>query len=152
MPIKSDWSKKNYFNPRWQKALSKTLETTYNCSVIITETDSDSGEFDPRTGETTYANGATLEVYRGKARAQPRGSSLDRSNQAADTNVRRMQFQIPLHKASRIMPNMLVKVTEADLYPVITTYDYRVQGTVNSGNPIEITFIAMIDEEVNSGN
>ena len=218
MPLTAGWSKHNYFNKVWQKALAQTLHTTHNCTIRVTVTDENAVEdFDPATGETIYDPRATTILYEGTARVQPRGASFEKNNQAADTSVRRVQFQLPLRgladinldvsggvvlednepiaksdtvpsnltveddtpiyrdgvdthavtmddgepiavprfgpkDTGGIRPGSIIRVLECELYPEMTTLDYRTQGIVNSGNPIEITLYAMVDQEVIVGD
>lgn len=219
MPLTPGWSKRNYFNKAWQGALAQTLHTTHNCTIRVTVTDETAtNSFDPTTGETIYSPRATTILYAGTARVQPRGASFEKSNQAADTSVRRVQFQLPLRGLASInqgvgggvvldssgepiaqpdtipsnltiddtyptyqegaddygirveggepiavpfvgpkdtgdiRPGSIIRVLECELYPEMTKFDYRTQGVVNSGNPIEITLYAMVDQEVIVGD
>ena len=153
MPLTAGWSKRNYFNKAWQGALAQTLHTSHNCTIKITKTDdTPTQDFDPATGKTTYPPDAVTVLYEGTARVQPRGASFEKSNYAADTSIRRVQFQVPLALTEDVRPGSIIRVLECELYPNMTTLDYRTQGIVNSGNPIEITLYAMVDQEVIVGD
>lgn len=150
MPLNRKWAKGEYFNPAWQKSLANALSVTHNCTIRVTRLTSGEGVFDVVTGKTAFPEEAVAVQYEGGARVQPRGTPLDKTNNAADTSMRRVQFQLPLAgaKETNIRPGSMIRVTECRNYPAMTTFDYRVQGVVNSGNPIEITIIATVDEEV----
>lgn len=200
MPLVSGWSKKDYFNAAWQSSFAQSMQRYYNSSILVYTLKESAGVFDPKTGQTTYPEDSIEIHYSGRARVQPRRAVLGRGNNAADTVIRNMQFQIPIPgtvgnegyrideppKAYRVdgehsstsnatvimvggqpwavplsdgasggsgdIPlGAVVRVTGCKLFPLLTKFDYRVNATIESANPIERTFEATSDQEVRLG-
>ncbi len=152
MPLIPNWDKNNYFNAAWQAGLAQSLQQFYNATVeIFLLPDQNEGVLDPVTGEVTFEDGARRVLYSGSARVQPRGASLMRYNNAADTQITRVQFQLPITEETKTLDIPVfayVQVTECRLFPALTMYDYRVFEAVENANPLWRTFRATVDEEV----
>ena len=152
MPLRPGWSKDDYFNSAWQDSIAPTLEK-YLAGATIQVFLPGTGEsvFDPETGEYTYPNNEVI-VYEGPARVQPRRSTQEKSNNAADATVQAVQIQVALSGSPKdVRPKHRVRVIECEKNPVLESYEYVVFEVVDSSNPVEQTFWARVDQEVARG-
>ena len=152
MPLIAGWDRNNYFNEAWQKSLTSQLAALTNAEIeVFLLPDQNEGVLDPATGTVTFPEGSKRVLYKGPARVQPRGASLMRYNNAADTQISRVQFQLPITDETRNLDVPVfayVRVTDCELSPVLLEYDYRVFESVENANPLWRTFRATVDEEV----
>lgn len=154
MPLKTGWSRSNYFNDAWKQEIAPTLEKYMaGADIEIYLPGTSTGTMDWTTGKMTYS-GSELKAYAGPARVQPRRAAQEKANNSSDTTVQVVQFQVALAPDATpldIRPKHRVRVTDCELNPVLTKYEYVVYEVVDSSNPLEQTFWARVDQEVVRG-
>lgn len=129
------------FSDNWQAQLKGTQELWHNCAINIYK--EVRGKFDPETGETPVTE---ILVYSGKARVQPVRASRDANVVDDRTTQQVARFQIS-DTSINLTPDMWVKVTSEGLNPSLTRYRFKLREIVDSGNLIERTFEAVMDNE-----
>ena len=138
------------FSENWQAQLKGTQELWHNCSInIYTEV---RGKFDPETGETPVTE---VQVYSGMARVQPVRASRDVNVVDDRTTQQVARFQIS-DTSINLTPDMWVKVVDSPtagstLNPSLSRYRFKLREVVDSGNLIERTFEAVMDNESQTG-
>jgi len=145
MPLKTGWTH-TLFNKRWQDELHTASLKAYVSQIEIFSIAVGDAIFDPQTGEYSYPESPVIH-YSGPARIQPVQSSSSVNSDAYDTKVQSVLFSIgDLDLDIRL--NWKIRVTECQLNPVLTRYNYVIDSVMDSQNLVERTFMTKVDQEV----
>lgn len=145
-PIKKGWSRSQLFNQGWVDDLAPVANSGMTAKVLVFFQETVSVGYNPDTGEMEYET-EPITLYEGVGRVQPMRMARNVPNNAADTIVQAVRFQIPVGDYG-IRPKHRIRVLEADLNPDLVNFEYVIQGVMNSSNPFEITLEAQVDTEV----
>lgn len=145
MPIRSGWSRASIFNKAWQEELNRVTEAWMPAKIQVFFQELGDAVYNTDTGEFTYPTAEKI-IYDGKARVQPIRMARNVSNNAADTIVQAVQFQVPDITLDNAV-NYRVRVLECALNETLTSFHYTITDIVDSSNPIERTFVASVDTE-----
>lgn len=103
-------------------------------------------EYDTETGEFTYPTDEVI-IFSGNARIQPIRMARTVNNNAADTTIQTVRVQVAAPDLV-LRPNYKMRVTSSPLNKTLTKFRYVVYDVMDSSNPIERTFDATVDTEV----
>lgn len=138
------------FSQAWVDGLKHVPEAGMNCEIRIERYTGDMN-YDPETN--TY-NPVVQVLFDGNARVQPRRSASQQPIPGNSTTKQMVQFQIPIDKYTFDLKadSDQVLVTKAPLNDRLPGYVYVVSEVIDSGNPIEYTFLCSVDQEARRGN
>lgn len=133
------------FTQEWVDALTPGRQSAMPCKVSIYV-----------LGERTYIEETNsyeyvkTVVYDGIARVQPLRSAQQRILPNDNTFVQQVLISVPISvtKDTDFRLGFQARVSEAPLMPSLTKYQYVMQEFMDSGNPIERTFLFTVDEEM----
>lgn len=149
-PIIAGWSRDRIFNPAWIDDLSRVPNAGMTATIEIFDRGMGDAEYDIKLGEYVYPEAEKI-IYSGMARVQQIRMARNVPNNASDTLVQAVRFQIPKNSAT-LKTDYRVRVTECDLNPHLLTYEFVIQGIINSSNPIEQTFETQADTRISNGD
>lgn len=145
-PILPGWSREKLFNQAWVDDLQPVAEKLMNAVIEIFYQSTGELEYDFETGE--YTSVGTREVlYTGPARVQPIRMARNVPNNASDTEMQSVRFQVSALDIE-VRPKHRIRVLESDLNETLTRFEYIVQGVMNSSNPFETTIETQVDTEI----
>lgn len=135
------------FSKEWLESLAHIPMEFARCKIRIKEI---TGKpiYNPATN--SYSPATTETLYDGPARITARRSAHDRQVPVNSSSVAQYQFQISAEEGNLIdlRPKHLVEVYEAVKNQALLRYTYVISDVADSGNPIEQTFWAKVDQEV----
>lgn len=131
------------FTQKFVNGLKRVPESAMAAIIeIFTETKT----YDVETDTWTEA---TTTLYFGEARVQPlRGASEgDQTGDAA--LIQTFLFSIPIaNKSLDLRTDMVGRVVDAPLNPVLLRYQFHITEVTDSSNPVEKTFYAQFNSDV----
>lgn len=143
MPLVAGWSSTSPYNTVWQSHLSPSTHRAYNAEIEIVYTNiSDDATFNPDTGDYEYSDIETV-VYSGPARIQPLRTASDRGQ----TSVQTVLFSIA-DLSVNVLRKYRVRVISCAENVNLSRYKFVVSEITDSSNPLERTFYAVQDIEV----
>ena len=132
------------FTQEWVDALTPGREAAMPCKVYLYTLG------DPQYNEetNTYEHTKT-ELYNGIARVQPLRTAQQRILPNDNTFVQQVLISVPISvtKSVDFRLGTQARVTEAPLLTSLTKMQYVLQEFMDSGNPIERTFLFTVDQE-----
>ncbi len=133
------------FTQEWVDALSPGRETAMPCKVNIYVL----GDRIYDEATNTYIYDKTT-VYDGIARVQPLRSAQQRILPNDNTFVQQVLISVPISatKDTDFRLGYQARVSDAPLMPSLSKYQYVMQEFMDSGNPIERTFLFTVDQEM----
>lgn len=135
------------FTPEWRARYAPQVERAMPATGEIVAPGT--SVYDPDTD--TWTEGYT-ELYYGKMRVQPLRSSSRRTAPGNTTEVLTYLISIPYPETeTNFRPGNIVRVTESELNPALTTYEFVVSEIGDSSNPLEKTLMAVINQETHRG-
>lgn len=145
-PLIAGWSRTNIFSPAWVEALAPVPKSGMTADIMIYYCEAPT-TYDSVTGKYVYSRESVETIYEGKARVQPLRMARNVPNNAGDTLVQAVRFQIG-DMSVVLRPEYRVRVVSAPLNPSLEKFEYIIQGLMNSSNPFELTFETQVDTEV----
>lgn len=135
------------FSKEWLESLAHIPMEFAQCKIRIKEI-TGKPVYDPETNDYTQASYTIL--YDGPARVTARRSAHDRQVPVNSSSVAQYQFQISAEDGNTIdlRPKHQVEVYETVKNVALMNYTYVISDIADSGNPIEQTFWAKVDQEV----
>lgn len=132
------------FNSRWQQRYARIVERSMNVTIEIFVP----GEATHDIQTDTWSQSETV-LYTGKARAQPLRTARKESVPGNSTSSLPYLFSIPVrYNDIDLRPDQQVRVLVSPLNPQLPLFQYVIYEVGDSGNPIERTFYASVDQEV----
>lgn len=133
------------FTEAWQERYSRVPERGMNCQIVVTRTLPD----DPAVYDPDIDDWVTPSVmdYTGKARVQPLRSTRWITPEGNDAPVLTVLFSIPITNAPTLYIGAQATVTVSPLNNDLTRYAFVIAEILDSGNPLERTFLATVNQE-----
>ena len=138
------------FNRSWADQVGGAFMGSYDAEIIIYTTNIQDITYDTETGEYVYDGDPDSEVHSGVARVQPLRVARNVSNNAGDTMVQGVRFQIPDTNVP-IRVNQRVRITKCDLNERLTNFEFTIQEIMDASNAVNTTFEAFSDTEYQGG-
>jgi hypothetical protein len=132
------------FTAAWVGAVKSVPERGMAASIRLYEL---SGEpvYNPTTDEWSTPE---TTLYSGKARVQPLRSANLKKVAGNETTTITYLFSVPIENAGLdIRTGQQVEVTDSPLNPSLETYLFVVSEIADSSNPVERTFMAVVNQE-----
>lgn len=135
------------FSKEWLESLAHIPMEFAKCKIRIKKIIK-KPVYDSKTNQ--YSPSVTETIYDGPARITARRSAHDRQVPVNSSSVAQYQFQISAEEGNLIdlRPKHQVEVYEAVKNQALLRYTYVISDIADSGNPIEQTFWAKVDQEV----
>jgi hypothetical protein len=134
------------FSEAWVQAVRSAPESAMTASISLFRPSGIPPVYNSATGE--YTSSPDTVLYTGLARVQPLRTASKRDNPGNETSVQQVLFSIPIaNKAVDLRTDVQARVILCALNPALVTYRYHVSEVMDSSNPIERTFLCVVDQE-----
>ena len=135
------------FTQGWVDALKHVPEMGMVGTITVTRPGTGTRQYD--VGTDTWVTTPDTVLYSGSARVQPIRSNVYRERPGDSTQVMAIRFSIPVANINdEIRFRDKVQVTASPLNETLLDYVFYVTDPLDSTNPIEKTFHAEADLEV----
>lgn len=133
------------FTQAWQDRYKGVPERAMNCTVELFHADPDDpAVYDPETD--TWVKPEVID-YTGKSRVQPLRSSRWITPEGNAAPVQTVLFSIPIDSDVTLYVSQQARVLVSPLNGDLTRYQYIIGEILDSGNPLERTFLCTVNQE-----